>query len=140
MLRAGAAAGIAPVLLEHVVVVAKGLIVLGGSCSAGSRAQAVCIAGGGGAEVEIALVGVFLAAGIKPGVQIRIRDGFFQFMGDHVGHAVNAADVGCRAVRTSSLDFAAGGAAIHVADERVLDVGTAQSRARVEAAVLCAES
>ena len=32
---------------------------------------------GGKAPNEVALVGVFLAAGIKPGIQVRIRDGFF---------------------------------------------------------------
>src|SRR5258708_1315346 len=112
VLCAGAAAGVSPVLLEHVVVAAKRLVVFSsGRCTCGS-AQTVRIAGGGSSEVEVALVAIFLAAGVKPGVQVRIGDGFFQFVRNNVRHAVNAALSGGSAVGAGALYFAAGGAAV----------------------------
>jgi len=61
-------------------VAAKGLIefrTIGGSLS--------------GAEIEVAFVSIFLAVGIKPCVQVRVGNGFFNLMGQGVGHAIGAA-------------------------------------------------
>src|SRR5689334_4175153 len=80
VLRAGAGAVIAPVLLKQVIVAAKRLVELGSSRFPRSTANAGGCAGGLCTEIEVALIGVFLAAGIKPGIQIRIRNGFFQLV------------------------------------------------------------
>src|SRR4051812_33492597 len=57
VLRAGAGAVVAPVLLEHIVVAAKRLVVPCMRRGTRSGAQPVGIAGGGCAEVEVTLVG-----------------------------------------------------------------------------------
>src|SRR5205807_5412490 len=70
MLSASAAAGISPILLEHPVVAAKGLVELGAIGGSFSSAK-----------VEVAFVSIFLAAPIEPGIQVRIGNSFFNFMG-----------------------------------------------------------
>ena len=92
------------------------------------------------AELEVALVGIFVAAGVKPGIQVRIRDGFFSLVGDDIAHAVSAAHASRRAVGAGALDFAAAGALVSVADECPLDVGAIDRLMGMEAAELSAES
>src|ERR1044071_1097648 len=79
-LVATAAAAVFPFHLDHPVVAAKGLV----ETSAIGR----CLRW---AEFEVALVRVFIAGGVKPGIEIRISDGFFGFVRDLVGHAARAA-------------------------------------------------
>src|SRR5262245_6342654 len=110
VLRASAASGVSPVLLQQPVIAAKSLVEPGRSSFARSAADAGRGTGGGGTEVEIALIGVFLSVRVKPCVQIGIGDGFFQFMRNNAGHAIGSAHVGCRAVGTGTLGFAAAGA------------------------------
>src|SRR5205807_4113127 len=99
---------ISPILLEHPAVAAKGLVEL--------RAVSGPLSD---AEIEVALVSIFLAATIEPGIQVRIGNGFFNFMRQSVGHAIRAAvSIG----RRRELDFAAGRALIHVTYERPFDV------------------
>ena len=140
MLGASATAGVSPVLLQHPVVVAEGLVVFCRSGRAGSGTQAIGVTGVSSAEIEIALIGVFLAAGIKPGIQVGIGNGFFQFVRHGVGHAISAAHISGRTVRAGALDLATRGTAVHVADERIFNVHAAQGGVRMPAAVLGAES
>src|SRR5947199_10694902 len=109
MLGASAAAGVSPVLLQHPVVVAEGLVVFCRSGCAGSGTQAIGVAGVSGAEMEIALIGILLAAGIKPGIEVGIGDGFVQFLRHGVCHAVSGAHGGCWAIGSGVLARAAGG-------------------------------
>src|SRR5215467_15074901 len=81
MLYATAAVGVFPVLLDHPVVAAEGLVEFGSSGGARRRAAVAAIAGRGRAEVEVALVRVLLAGVIEPRVQVRIGDSFFLLMG-----------------------------------------------------------
>ena len=140
MLDALAAGSIFPLLLDHPVIAAKGLVEFCSSGLSGSRAKPVRIAGGGCAEVEVALVGIFLAAGVKPGVQVRIRDGLKLLVREHVDQAVCAAHAGCRAVGAGRLNFATAGAAIRIADKGVFDIDAAECGMGMETAVLGAEA
>src|SRR5579859_3631735 len=90
-------------------------------------------------ELEVALVRVFVAGGVKPGIEIGIGDGFFGFMRDHVDHAIGAANTRCRAVGTGALDFTTGGALVSVADESPLNGGPVDRLMCVETAELVAE-
>src|SRR5579859_2319066 len=72
-LVATAAAAVFPFHLDHPVVAAKGLIELGAIGSSLSRT-----------ELEVALIGIFITAGVKPGIQIRVRDCFFGLVRDYV--------------------------------------------------------
>src|SRR5579864_3490490 len=128
-LVATAAPAVLPLHLDHPVVAAESLV------EPGAVARRLR-----GAELEVALVGIFLAAGIKPGIQVRISDGFFRFVGHDVGHAISSAYARGRAVRTSSLDFTGVGALLGVADKRPLDIGAVQGLMSVEAAELGARS
>src|SRR5689334_12297649 len=92
-----------------------------------------------GAKAEVALISVFRAARIKPGIQVRIRNGFFCFVRNHVGHSVSAAAASGNAVRTGGLGFAAVGALVNVSDKRPLDVGSVERLTGVEAAELGTE-
>src|SRR5437764_1096572 len=96
--------------------------------------------GGGGAEFEIALIGIFIAAGVKPGIQIRVSDGFFGFMCDHVAHAIRAAYAHGGAVGPGGLDFASAGALVNIADEGIFNVRAANGCVGVESAVGPAKS
>src|SRR5579859_1142828 len=125
MLSASAAAGVSPVLLEHPVVAAEGLVEF--RAVAGSLSDA---------EIEIALISVFLAAAVEPCVQIRVGDGFFNFMRQRIGHAICAAI----SVGTGGLDFAAGGALIHVTHECPFDVLAIEGLSGMEPAELGAEA
>src|SRR5262249_41032578 len=129
MLDAAPAVCILPVLLDQEIDTAKDLVKLR------SVGCGLCRA-----EIEVALVGIFFASTIKPGIQVRIRDRFLAFMGNHVGHAIRAAYTGRRTIGSSGLSFAARGTAVRVADEGVFDVRAIQSRARMKAAVLGAET
>ena len=91
MLDALAAGSIFPLLLDHPVIAAKGLVEFCSCGLSGSRADAGRSAGGRGAEVEVALIGIFLAAGVKPGVQVRIRDGLKLLVREDVNQAICAA-------------------------------------------------
>jgi hypothetical protein len=93
-----------------------------------------------GAKAEVALIGVFLPARIEPGIQVRIRNGFFCLMRNYIGHSVSSAAASGNAVRASGLGFAAVGALVNVSDEGPLNVGAVQRLTSVEAAELGAES
>src|SRR6266404_8064008 len=80
MLNASAAVPVFPVLLDHPVIVAEGLVELRARGISSSGAKAASGTSFSGAEVEVALVAIFLAVCIKPGIQVRIRNGFFLFM------------------------------------------------------------
>src|SRR5207244_549632 len=82
------------------------------------------------AERPRAFVGVLLAAAVVPRVQVGIGRGFLKLMRDDARHAVGARI----AVGTRRLCFARAGAAIGVADERILDVGPRDRSVRVPAA------
>ena len=94
----------------------------------------------GSAEIEIALIGIFFTAGVKPCVQVGVCDGFFAFVGHDVDHAIRAADTGCRAVGTGGLVFAAARAAIWITDKCILNVSAAQGSVGMKTAILGAES
>src|SRR6185437_9958060 len=128
-LVATATAAVFPFHLDHPVVAAKSLVE---TCAVGCR---LCRT-----ELEVALVRVFIAAGIEPCIEIRISDGFFCFVCHHIGHAIRAAHARCRAVGTGGLDFAAAGALVSVANECPLDIGSVDSLMGVETAELGAES
>src|SRR5215471_433100 len=134
MLNAAAAVGVFPVLLDHPVIAAEGLVEFGSSRIACRRAAVAAVAGRGRAEVEIALVRVLLAGAVEPRVQVRIGDGFFLFVSQDVDQAVSAAHARGRAVRTGGLDLATRRAAVRIADESPLDVRSVQRLARVETA------
>ena len=72
-LVATATAAVFPVHLDHPVLAVKGLVKL----SAVGRSLRW-------SETEIALIGIFVAGGIKPGIQIRIGNCFFCLMGNDV--------------------------------------------------------
>src|ERR1051326_1590329 len=128
-LVATAATAVLPLHLDHPVVAAEGLVEL--------RAIRGRLRG---TEFEVALVRILVAAGIKPGIQVGISDGFFGLMGDDVGHSVRAAHASRRAVRAGGLDFAAALALINVADKGVLNIGAADGGMRVETTVGAAET
>ena len=140
MLHASAATRVSPLFLHQVAVAAKGLVEFSAGCFTSSGANSRRRASGGGAEIEIALIGIFFTAGVKPGVQVRICDGFFAFVGHDIDHAIRAANTGCRAIGTRGLGFAATGAAIRVTDKCVLNVCAAQGSVSMETAILGAES
>src|SRR5215467_15233705 len=117
MLNTAAAVGVFPVLLDHPVIAAEGLVEFGPSGIASRRASVAAVAGRGGAEVEVALVRVLLAGAVEPRVQVGIGDGFFLFMGEDVDQAVSAAHARRRAVGTGALDLAGIRATVSVADE-----------------------
>src|ERR1041385_4790896 len=128
-LVATAATAVFPFHLDHPVQAAKGLVELG---AVGSRLR--------GTDLEVALVGIFVAAGVKPGIQVRIGDGFFRLVGENVRDAVHAASARSRAIRAGRLDFAAVGALVHVADVSVLNVRAVNRSVGVEAAIGPAEA
>src|ERR1041385_7946784 len=128
-LVATAAAAVFPFHLDEPVMAAKGLVEMG--AIAGNRR---------GTELEVALVRVFVAAGIKLGVQIGISDGFFGFVSDHIGHAVRAAYARGWAVGAGGLGFATIGALVNVSDEGIFNIGTADCRVGVESAVSAAKT
>src|SRR5579859_6339502 len=140
MLNAGAAVGVFPVLLDHPVIVAEALVELGSSGLAGGAAQSAGSAGAGGAEVEVALVAVFIAAAIEPGIEVGIGNGFFLFVRQNVDESIRATHAGSRAVGAGCLNGAGGLAAVGVADKGPLDVLAAESLMSVEAAELRAEA
>ena len=140
MQDAAAATRVFPLLLNHPIVVAKAHIPLCMRGNAGRSAQTARNAGVGGAKGEVALVGVFLAAGIKPGIQVRVGDGFKLFVREDVDHAIRAAHTRGRAVGTGGLDFTGALAAVRVADECILNVSAIERRMGMEAAILGAES
>src|SRR5262249_10954644 len=110
-LVATAAAAVLPLHLNQPVFTAKSLVKVGAVRS-----------NLGGAELEVALVGIFLTVGIEPGIQVRIGNGFFALVSDYIDHAIRAAHACSRAVGTGRLGFAAVLALINVADEGKLDV------------------
>ncbi len=128
-LVATAAAAVFPFHLDHPVVTAKGLVKPGAVGSSLGRT-----------ELEVAFVGIFLAAGVKPGIQVRVGDSFFGFVRDHVAHAVRAAYANRGAVGAGGLNFATIRALIHVSYESVLDIRSANGRVGVEAAIGPAEA
>src|SRR5260221_5115477 len=128
-LVATAATAVFPFHLDHPVMAAEGLI------EPGAVGRRLC-----GAKFEVALVGIFLAGRVKPGVQIGISDRFFSFVRNDIDHSVRAAHTRCRAVRTGSLDFAAGGTLVSVADKCPLDIGSVERLMGVESTELRAES
>src|SRR6478752_1746268 len=65
-LVATAAAAVFPFHLDQPAVAAKGLVDVGAIGNNRRRTK-----------LEVALVGVFLAAGVKPGVEVGVGDGFF---------------------------------------------------------------
>src|SRR5690242_13794629 len=105
-LVATAAAAVFPFHLDEPVLAAESLVEL--------RTVRCCLRR---AKLEVALVGVFVAACVEPGVEVRIGDSFFGLVGDHVGHAVGSANSGSWAVGAGGLRFAAIRALVHVADE-----------------------
>lgn len=115
---------ILPLLLNHPVIVAEAYVPSGTRGFTCRRANAGGGAGGSGSEIEVALIGVLIAAGVKPGIQIGIRDGFKLLMREHVDKAIRSANIGRGAVGTCALDFAAAGATIRISDERILDIGS----------------
>src|SRR5437764_245254 len=127
-LVATAAAAVFPFHLDHPVMAAEGLVEPG---AVRSRLR--------GTEFEVALVGIFVAGGVKPGIEVGIGDGFFGFVRNDVDHAIRAAHARGRAVGTGALDFAARGALISVADKRPLDIGSVERLMCVETAELAAE-
>src|SRR6185436_16287084 len=78
-LGAVAAGGVHPVLLDQVIASAEKHV---GQGAVGSVI--------GSAERPGTLVGVLLAVGVVPRVQIRVGDGFFQFMDEDGCHPVGA--------------------------------------------------
>src|SRR5258708_38677762 len=140
MLRAGPAEGVAPVLLLQPRMTAKGLVEFrpcahrrGGA--AGGRGT-----GRDHAEVEVAFVGIFLAAGVKPGVEVGIGNRFLGLMSENVNQAISSAYAGCGAVGPGRLAFAARGAAIGVAYKSPFNVRSVECLAGMETAELAAES
>src|SRR5882672_2917802 len=128
-LVATAAAAVFPFHLDQPVFAAKGLVEV---CAiAGYRRRT---------KLEVALVGVFLAAGVKPGIQVRIGDGFFGFVRDYVGHAVRAAYACSWAIGAGELGFAAVRALVHVADEGIFNVCSTDGGTGMETAVGAAEA
>src|SRR5215831_8100900 len=118
-LVAAAAAAVFPIHLDEPVKAAQSLIELRTiACS------------GCGTEAEVALIRIFLSGVVEPGIQIRIGDGLFGFMPNHVGHAVRATVV----VRCCGLRFATPGALVRVADECPLAIGAIQGWASVDPA------
>ena len=79
-LVATAAAAVFPFHLDHPVVAAKGLVE---TSAVGCRLR--------GTKFEVALVGIFVACGVEPGIEVGIGDGFFGLVRDDIGHAVRAA-------------------------------------------------
>src|SRR6267378_846952 len=79
-LVATAAARVLPVHLDQPVMTAKSLVVGAAANRAGSRS-----------EFPRTLVGIFIAAGVVPRVEIRIRDGLFRLMCHDRRHAVRTA-------------------------------------------------
>src|SRR5882672_2693572 len=79
-LVATAAAAVFPFHLDQPVFAAKGLVEM---CAiAGYRRRT---------KLKVALIGIFLAAGVKPGIQVRIGDCFFTLVSNDVDHPVRAA-------------------------------------------------
>ena len=140
MLDAASAIGVFPVLLDHPVVTAEDLVELGPEGNAAWRAESPAHTGLDGSEVEVALIRIFLSAGIKPGIQVGIGNGFKLLVRQYVDESIRAANTACRAVWAGALDFAARRAAVGVANERPLDVLSTQRLVRVEPAELRAES
>src|SRR6185312_12571132 len=128
LVTTAAAAGF-PFHLDQPIVAAKGLVEMG--AVAGNRRRP---------KLEVALVRVFIAAGIKPGVQVWIGDGFFGLVRDHVSHAVLAAYARGRAVGAGELRFTAVGALVNVTDESILNVRAADGGMGMETAVGAAEA
>src|SRR5262245_41050548 len=123
-LRAVAAAGVDPVLLDQEVARTERHVRLRTIGLRGRRAE------GPGA-----LVGVLVTAAVIPGVEVGVARRFFQLVRDDRGHAVRAGV----AVRTSGLRRARRGTAVRVANERELEVDPADRAVRVPAAVLGTE-
>src|SRR5437016_1052056 len=92
-LVASAGTAVLPFHLDQPVMAAKSLVELG--AIAGCRS---------GAKPEVAFIGIFLATGIKPGIQIRIGNRFFGLVGKHVDNAVTAGI----SIGAGGLGFAAG--------------------------------
>src|SRR5712691_158804 len=124
-LVATATARILPVHLDQPVVGAEGLVVRATPNRAGDRTKLPCI-----------LIGIFGASGVVPRVEIRIGQRLLGFMGHDRGHTVRAIVV----VGADGLHFASGGTPVRIADERVLNVGTRDARARMPTAVVRAET
>src|SRR5882762_1985526 len=124
-LGAVAAAGVDPVALDQEVAAAEAHV--------GERAVGDMV---GRAEGPGALVGVLLAPGVVPGVEVGVGRRLLQLVGDDRRHAVGAGV----AVRRGGLLLARARAAVGVANEGVLDVLAADRRVRVPAAVLGAEA
>ena len=118
---------------------AKTLVEFGGCSYGGRGADTAGDTSGNGTKLEVALVRIFIAAGIEPGIEIRIGDGFFSLMGNGVDHAIGPADVGRRTIGTSALSLTARRAFVHVADEGVLDVRAVDGGMSMEPAVGAAE-
>src|SRR5262249_10630874 len=124
-LVAAAAAAVFPIHLDEPVKAAQSLIELRTlACS------------GCGTEAEVALIRIFLSGVVEPGIQIRIGDGLFGFMSNHVGHAVRATVV----VQYWGLRFVTPRALVHVADERAFNTDSSQGLESVESAERTAES
>ena len=120
-----AAAHVYPILLDKVIVSAKvhvGLSTVGSSI--------------GRPKGPGALIRVFRALTVKPGVEIRIAGGLFQFMGHNGQHTIRSGI----AIGPNRLRFARTGAAIRVAYKCELDVEPGDGSVRMPAAILGAKT
>ena len=91
-------------------------------------------------KLEVALIGIFIAAGIKPGIEVRIGDGFFSFVRDSV--RMPSAPPTPVAGLSGPVGWVSQplGQLVNVADEGIFDVRAADGGMRVEAAIGAAEA
>src|SRR4029077_16124061 len=115
-----ALARVLPVHLDQPVVPPKRLVVRSASHRAGGRS-----------ELPRALVRIFTAGAVVPGVEIWIRNRLFSLMCHDRCHSVRATV----AIRTLGLRLARRRAPVRVSHERVFDIGSRNRRPLMPSAV-----